>query len=44
MEPEMLPKAKAEDKFGEDEADQGIGQIDHVKVSLSTSNLLCDHW
>ncbi|KAE8164610.1 amino acid/polyamine transporter I [Aspergillus tamarii] len=31
MEPEMLPKAKAEDKFGEDEADQGIGQIDHVK-------------
>lgn len=33
----MSPKAKAEYNLGDAEADQGIGQIDHVKVSLSTS-------
>ncbi|KJK61004.1 amino acid permease GABA permease [Aspergillus parasiticus SU-1] len=37
MESEMSPKAKAEYNLGDAEADQGIGQIDHVKVSLSTS-------
>ncbi|KAB8209239.1 amino acid/polyamine transporter I [Aspergillus parasiticus] len=31
MESEMSPKAKAEYNLGDAEADQGIGQIDHVK-------------